>query len=129
VSPERLTGRSAFAALLSDGQRVRAGALHASVLVTGNAPRVGYAIPKALGNAVVRNLLRRRLRELVRPLASGLPPADILIRPRSSATQFDSNGLAPYVRRLVQAIQEQVVVPSAPSLNPTALTSADSMPS
>jgi ribonuclease P protein component len=35
--------------------------------------RAGFVVSKAVGNAVVRNKVRRRLRHLVRPLLTELP--------------------------------------------------------
>ena len=37
------------------------------------APRLGLAVPKAVGTAVVRNRIKRRLRELFRERSDGLP--------------------------------------------------------
>jgi ribonuclease P protein component len=103
VTPGRLSGRAAFSALSQKGRRVRVESLHASVRFTGEPARVGYAIPKSLGNAVKRNLLRRRLRERFRPLAGSLPLADILIRPRPSALVLDTETLDREVRSLIHA--------------------------
>lgn len=36
----------------------------------GEAPRVGYTVTKKVGNAVVRNRVRRRLKEAVRTYAA-----------------------------------------------------------
>lgn len=37
-------------------------------------PRLGFAVPKAVGPAVVRNRIKRQLRELVRARLEGVPP-------------------------------------------------------
>jgi ribonuclease P protein component len=37
-------------------------------------PRLGLAVPKAVGTAVVRNRIKRRLREIFRERSAGLPP-------------------------------------------------------
>lgn len=37
-------------------------------------PRLGFAVPKAVGTAVVRNRIKRQLRELVRGRLEGVPP-------------------------------------------------------
>ncbi|QSB17582.1 ribonuclease P protein component [Natronosporangium hydrolyticum] len=42
-------------------------------------PRAGFIVSKAVGGAVVRNTVRRRLRELVRPHLAELPPGSLLV--------------------------------------------------
>lgn len=54
-------------------------------------PRVGLTVPKALGKAVDRNRIKRRLRELVRstlPLLGSLP-VDVILHPKRSV--LDAN--------------------------------------
>ncbi|TNM38435.1 ribonuclease P protein component [Nocardioides albidus] len=41
--------------------------------------RVGFVVSKAVGNAVVRNRVKRRLRHAVRPTLEGLPPGAVLV--------------------------------------------------
>jgi len=41
--------------------------------------RAGFVVSKAVGNAVVRNKVRRRLRHLVRPLLADLPASSSLV--------------------------------------------------
>jgi ribonuclease P protein component len=41
--------------------------------------RAGFVVSKAVGNAVVRNKVRRRLRHLVRPLLAELPDGTTLV--------------------------------------------------
>ncbi|HEX3807763.1 MAG TPA: ribonuclease P protein component [Gaiellaceae bacterium] len=39
-------------------------------------PRLGFAVPKAVGNAVVRNKIKRQLREIVRGRIEAVPPTN-----------------------------------------------------
>jgi ribonuclease P protein component len=39
-------------------------------------PRLGFAVPKAVGNAVVRNRIKRQLREIVRAKLQAVPPTN-----------------------------------------------------
>lgn len=53
-------------------------------------PRVGFAVSRSAGSAVVRNRLRRRLRAVMRELGDpasppAFPSGDYLIRPRRHA--------------------------------------------
>jgi ribonuclease P protein component len=53
------------------------------VRVSGNPPpvRAGFVVSKAVGNAVTRNLVARRLRHLVRAHLDSLPPGtDLVVR-------------------------------------------------
>lgn len=54
-------------------------------------PRVGLTVPKALGKAVDRNRIKRRLRALVRPalpLLGGLP-VDVVLHPKRGVLQAE----------------------------------------
>jgi len=49
-------------------------------------PRVGFTVSRALGGAVLRNRIKRRLRESVRHHLSALTgPVDVVINPKRSA--------------------------------------------
>jgi ribonuclease P protein component len=57
--------------------------------------RFGWSIKKALGNAVRRNRIRRRLREILRLHRQEIAPGwDVVIHPRSSAATAEFTALA-----------------------------------
>ena len=74
--------------------------------------RVGFVVSKAVGNAVARNLVKRRLRELVRARIRCLPDAGLLVvraLPAASAASYAELGrdLDKALRHLgVAAIEE-----------------------
>ena len=64
-------------------------------------PAVAYAFGRHLGGAVVRNRLRRRLRELLRARADRLTPGCYLIGATSGATKLSWTDLAVQVDALL----------------------------
>jgi ribonuclease P protein component len=50
---------------------------------------VGFVVSKAVGNAVVRNQVRRRLRHAVRPRLGGLSSELVVIRAKPAAAGAD----------------------------------------
>ncbi|MEV4130912.1 ribonuclease P protein component [Dactylosporangium sp. NPDC049742] len=57
--------------------------------------RAGFVVSKAVGNAVVRNLVKRRLRHLVRPHLADLPPAAMIVvraLPPSATASYEDLG-------------------------------------
>jgi ribonuclease P protein component len=107
---DRVRERDAFVRLRRDGARVRADPLWCSfVLDSGLAPpQVAFAIGRAVGSAVVRNRLRRRLRAVL--ANSDVPPGLYLIGARPHAyehTFADLERAVGAMLRTVQAHQEQ----------------------
>jgi ribonuclease P protein component len=70
----RIRERSAFSRLSAEGKRARAGVLWCTYLIDppgiATPPRVAFAMSRALGSAVVRNQLRRRLRAMLQAASS-----------------------------------------------------------
>ena len=71
-------------------------------------PRVGFVVSKAVGNAVVRNRVKRRLRHLAREHVSSLPGSAVLVvRALPAAAEASSAELrADLVRCLSRATAE-----------------------
>jgi ribonuclease P protein component len=66
--------------------------------------RFGWSIKKALGNAVRRNRIRRRLREILRLHRQEIAPGwDIVIHPRSSAATAEFSALQAELLKLMPA--------------------------
>ncbi|HXX15399.1 MAG TPA: ribonuclease P protein component [Candidatus Eremiobacteraceae bacterium] len=101
----RLVRKSEFDAVYSTGQR-RSNA-HFTVFVRANElplSRFGFSIKKTLGGAVVRNRMRRRLREMVRCHREEIPAGwDIVIHPKRSIAKEPFAALAAELLRLLKS--------------------------
>ena len=66
--------------------------------------RFGFSIKKALGGAVVRNRMRRRIREIVRCHRPEIPAGwDIVIHPKSTVARAEFAVLAADMLRLLKS--------------------------
>jgi ribonuclease P protein component len=83
----RLLKSTDFERTLASGRK--ASSAYLALFVSDNdlsRPRVGLAVSGKLGNAVVRNRIKRRLREAVRPLLTTAPVGrDVVIVARTRA--------------------------------------------
>lgn len=67
--------------------------------------RFGFSIKKALGGAVVRNRIRRRIREIVRCHRMEIPMGwDIVIHPKSSVGRAEFAGLTADLVGLMKSV-------------------------
>jgi ribonuclease P protein component len=94
---ERLKRRTAFHAVAGGRRATRPGFVLQALTVGGQPrsrpPRFGFTVTRKVGNAVVRNRIRRRLKEAVRAAAAGHAEAAtdyVLIGRRAALTlQFE----------------------------------------
>ena len=71
--------------------------------------RIGFTVGKVLGGAVVRNRIKRRLREATRAHLAGLSCAvDVVINPKKTALRVEFSELCAEVGRALEKIQKQV---------------------
>jgi ribonuclease P protein component len=89
----RLTRSAEFSRVKSDGRAHRGALLTLGVLETGAAEpaRVGFVTSRRVGGAVVRNRVRRRLREIFRQRQHALTPGVWLVviaRPAAAAASY-----------------------------------------
>jgi ribonuclease P protein component len=79
----RMRRRGDFARAVRQGSRSGRTLLTGHLLVPagegGTPPRVGFVVSRAVGKAVVRNRVRRRLRAAVREYLSSLPGGSLLV--------------------------------------------------
>jgi putative membrane protein insertion efficiency factor/ribonuclease P protein component len=106
AAEQRLRRKSDFTAAVRTGRRAGRGGIVVHVLPASTAEpgdtgaraasaRAGFVVPKAVGNAVTRNRVRRSLRHLVRTQLATLPPGtDVVVRvlPAAAARTPDELG-------------------------------------
>jgi len=67
----------------------------------GGGPRIGFTVPRSLGRAVVRNRIKRRVREAVRLRLDQLSPQwEIVFNPRRAAMDSPFSELTREVEKL-----------------------------
>ena len=108
----RLRDSDAFRRTVRSGRRAGSGALVTHLLAGGpndhgsaevEPVRVGFVVSKAVGNAVVRNRVRRRLRHLVAPMLATLPPgSELVIRALPASASLDSAELGVDLARCLE---------------------------
>ena len=102
----RLVRRGEFDAVYRAGKR-RSSSHFTAFFRANQLPvsRFGFSIKKALGGAVVRNRMRRRMREIVRCHRLEIPAGwDIVIHPKSSVGRAEFAGLAGDLVRLMNNV-------------------------
>ncbi|GIU84637.1 MAG: hypothetical protein KatS3mg008_1412 [Acidimicrobiales bacterium] len=105
----RIGDRRTFRELAESGHRVRVGPVTVVYLHRQTGPRVAYAVGRRVGSAVVRNKVRRRLREIVRRDADLLESGAYLVvaHPRAAEASFEE--LSSSLRRALRLVRKEVV--------------------
>jgi ribonuclease P protein component len=104
----RLTSSAGFSTATRRGRRAgtRTLVLHAAPSAEPDAATtVGFVVSKAVGNAVARNRVKRRLRHLARDVVPALPAGTILVvraLPASAVATYDA------LRRDLDAAQRRL---------------------
>jgi ribonuclease P protein component len=110
AADHRLRDSDAFRRTVSSGRRAGGAALVVHLLddapgAGGAGPRVGLVVGKAVGNAVVRNRVKRQLRHLVRDHLTHLPASsDLVIRALPPAAGMESQELGADLVRCLQRV-------------------------
>jgi ribonuclease P protein component len=107
AAAHRLRDSDAFRRTVSSGRRAGGAALVVHLLDdaprAGDGPRVGLVVGKAIGNAVVRNRVKRQLRHLVRDHLTQLSvSADLVVRALPPAAGMDSTELGAELDRCLE---------------------------
>lgn len=73
-------------------------------------PRIGLTVPKALGNAVARNRIKRRLREAVRQALPRLSaPVDVVLHPKRSVLEAEFAAITREVETIFRSIEARAI--------------------
>jgi ribonuclease P protein component len=99
AAAHRLRRSTDFAAAVRGGRRSGRGTVVVHLLLDepaqASAARAGFVVSKAVGGAVTRNKVRRRLRHLIRSRLAALPPgARLVIRalPAAASASYETLG-------------------------------------
>lgn len=95
----RIERRSTFATLRQEGHRVRSGPLALTWVNRADASdvRVAYAVGRAVGGAVVRNRVRRRLRAVLEDQVGELRPGAYLVGATAAAVDLTPREMREHV--------------------------------
>jgi ribonuclease P protein component len=116
---ERLRKRAEFRAVAGGIRVSRPGfllqALKAEHTGRERPPRFGFTVTKKIGGAVVRNRIRRRLREAVRLTGDGEPGTDYVLVGRHAALTLQFERLVADLRSGLTELSRRSAAPNRPS--------------
>jgi ribonuclease P protein component len=114
---QRVRRRGEFSTTVRQGRRA-ANPLVVVSLLSGppgstETARAGFVVGRAVGGAVVRNRVKRRLRHVVRPVLALLPSgSSLVVRALPPASLASSAQLAESLRRAVDRLNTRFVSPN-----------------
>jgi ribonuclease P protein component len=89
----RILRRREFLAVQQRGERLYAGKLVVLALEAGqDRPRIGITVPGKVANSVIRNRIKRWVREAFRSVAADLPPVDLVVIARKGSAEVGLEG-------------------------------------
>jgi len=99
AAAQRLRRGTDFAAAVRGGRRAGRNTVVVHLLIDepaqASTARAGFVVSKSVGNAVIRNKVRRRLRHLVRPRLADLPDGTVVViraLPAAASASFEALG-------------------------------------
>lgn len=106
----RLRRRGEFSRIQRHGSRIHTGAFTIIVHAGEDAdrPRFGCAVSRKVGNAVVRNRVRRLLKELFRRCAGELPAIDFVFIAKPEAAALSQQSFDVFAAEVLPGIERSV---------------------
>jgi ribonuclease P protein component len=88
---------------------------HLLLVPDGEPAKVGFVVSRAVGSAVVRNRVKRRLREIMRARLASLPEGSMLVvRAQPAAAQARQSDLAADLDRILRRLVPGFATPGSP---------------
>ena len=104
-----MRGARAFSAVRARRTVSRSGPLRVNVAPNQiYVTRIGFVLPRAIGGAVTRNRVRRRLRELLRLHLAELAGCDLVVVVEPAAATADAAELAGHIERCLAEVRARL---------------------
>lgn len=99
----RLKKRKEFAYIYRKGERVYSNHLTLiKIFSKFLAPKIGFSVSNKIGKAVVRNKIKRQLREIVRPLVPQIKNCNLIFVAKENITETTFSELQNEVTRVLK---------------------------